>query len=120
MTGAAGPAAYVLIPFIPALTAQERAQLARLDYDRERARVDDEYDYTASRYNLNHGAVLWTLGEHYLHTRDRAWLSVRLPEGKRVACVEIDGKPWKATDAAGRIRLPKTGAPLRLVISLAR
>ena len=35
------------------------------------ARVDDEYDYTASNYNLDHGTVLWTLVEHYWMTRDR-------------------------------------------------
>ena len=38
------------------------------------ARVDREYDYTASDYNLDHGAVLWALGEHYFYTRDKKWL----------------------------------------------
>jgi hypothetical protein len=38
------------------------------------ARVNAEYDYTAHRYGLDHPTVLWTLGEHYLYTRDRDWL----------------------------------------------
>jgi hypothetical protein len=37
-------------------------------------RVNAEYDYTASTYGLDHGTVLWTLGEHYLYTRDKNWL----------------------------------------------
>lgn len=36
-------------------------------------RINEEYDYTASHYGLDHGTVLWTLGEHYLYTRNRAW-----------------------------------------------
>jgi hypothetical protein len=38
------------------------------------ARVNETYDYTASTYGLDHGTVLWTLGEHYLYTRDKEWL----------------------------------------------
>ena len=49
------------------------------------ARVDADYDYTASEYNLDHGTQLWTLGEHYLQTRDRAWLTRVLPSMKRAA-----------------------------------
>jgi hypothetical protein len=37
-------------------------------------KVSDEYDYTASTYGLDHPTVLWTLGEHYLYSRDKAWL----------------------------------------------
>jgi hypothetical protein len=39
------------------------------------ARVNAEYDYTMSPYDLDQGAVLWGLGEHYFFTRDKAWLS---------------------------------------------
>ncbi len=49
------------------------------------AKVDDVYDYTASQYNLDHGTVLWTLGEHYLWTRDKEWLRHVLPGMKRAA-----------------------------------
>jgi hypothetical protein len=38
------------------------------------ARVNSDYDYTASTYGLDHCTVLWTLGEHYLYSRDREWL----------------------------------------------
>jgi hypothetical protein len=49
------------------------------------ARVDADYDYTASQYNLDHGAVLWSLAEHYFQTRDRAWLARVVPSMKRAA-----------------------------------
>jgi hypothetical protein len=32
------------------------------------------YSFSAS-YNQNHGWILWRLAEHYLYTRDRAWLA---------------------------------------------
>ena len=38
------------------------------------ARVNERYDYTASTYGLDHPTVLWTLGEHYLYSRDKEWL----------------------------------------------
>ena len=38
------------------------------------ARVNERYDYTASTYGLDHPTVLWTLGEHYLYSRDKQWL----------------------------------------------
>jgi hypothetical protein len=38
------------------------------------ARVNERYDYTASPYGLDHPTVLWTLGEHYLYSRDKSWL----------------------------------------------
>ena len=38
------------------------------------ARVNADYDYTAAEYNLDHGTVLWALGEHYFFSRDAAWL----------------------------------------------
>ncbi len=37
-------------------------------------RVNADYDYTAHRYGLDHPVILWTLGEHYLYTRDKDWL----------------------------------------------
>jgi len=49
------------------------------------ARVDKDYDYTASEYNLDHGVVLWALGEHYFFTRDKDWLRRVAPSMKRAA-----------------------------------
>jgi hypothetical protein len=37
-------------------------------------RVNQQYDYTASTYGLDHPTVLWTLGEHYLYSRNKEWL----------------------------------------------
>ncbi len=36
--------------------------------------VDKEYNYTSGYYNLDHGSVLWALGQHYLLSQDTAWL----------------------------------------------
>jgi hypothetical protein len=47
------------------------------------AKVDDVYDYTAHNYGLDHGTVLWTLAEHYLYTRDRAWFDHAWPHMKK-------------------------------------
>lgn len=49
------------------------------------ARVNADYDYTASQYNLDHGTVLWALAEHYLYSRDRAWLAANAPSMQRAA-----------------------------------
>jgi hypothetical protein len=49
------------------------------------ARLDADYDYTASQYNLDHGTVLWALGEHYFFTRDKAWLRRVAPSMKLAA-----------------------------------
>ena len=67
------------------------------------ARVDDVYDYTASNYGLDHGVVLWTLGEHYLYSRDRAWLERAWPHMRKAIdwIVEQRGAS-KAKDAQGR------------------
>ncbi len=43
------------------------------------AKVNDEYDYTASDYGLDHGTVLWALAKHYFYTRDAAWLKGNVP-----------------------------------------
>ncbi len=67
------------------------------------ARVNADYDYTASNYGLDHGTVLWTLADHYAITRDRAWLHRVAPSMKRAADwvieqrrlteVLVDGRP---------------------------
>ena len=49
------------------------------------ARVDKDYDYTAAEYNLDHGTVLWALGEHYFYTRDKEWLKHAAPSMERAA-----------------------------------
>ena len=49
------------------------------------ARVSTEYDYTAYEYNLDHGTVLWALGEHYFFTRDKDWLRRVAPSMKMAA-----------------------------------
>lgn len=43
------------------------------------ARINEEYDYTASTYGLDHPTVLWALAEHYLYARDNDWLSRAWP-----------------------------------------
>ncbi len=42
-------------------------------------KVREDYDYTVSSYNLDHGTVLWSLARHYLYTRDKVWLEETLP-----------------------------------------
>lgn len=48
-------------------------------------RVSAEYDYTTSPYNLDPGAVLWALGEHYFFTRDKTWFRRNAPTMMRAA-----------------------------------
>ena len=38
-------------------------------------KVDEEYNYTSGLYNLDHGTVLWALGQHYLLSRDSDWFN---------------------------------------------
>lgn len=38
-------------------------------------KVNEEYNYTAHNYNLDHGTVLWALGNHYLMSHDSVWLN---------------------------------------------
>lgn len=72
------------------------------------ARIDEEYDYTASEYNLDHGTVLWTLAEHYFITRDRDWLRRVAPSMKRAADWIIEQR--KLTQVMdGRERCPEYG-----------
>lgn len=48
-------------------------------------RINAEYNYTMSPYDLDQGAVLWALGAHYFFTRDRAWLRQNAPSMMRAA-----------------------------------
>jgi len=65
--------------------------------------------YESGGYNQHHGWILWGLGEHYWHTRDRVWM-------ERVAPRLVDACRWviderKATrklDDQGR-RVPEYG-----------
>src|SRR5207249_10266797 len=51
------------------------------------------------------------------NTHKAAWLVVRVPSGKRIRSVEIDGKPWQDFDAAEeRIRLPMTPGAMQVVV----
>ena len=69
------------------------------------ARVNERYDYTASTYGLDHPTVLWTLGEHYLYSRDKQWLLHAWPHmEKAIAWIQkqrestrirgLDGGKW--------------------------
>jgi hypothetical protein len=60
-------------------------------------RVDADHDYTHSGYNLNHGWTLWTLAEHYLFTRDKAWLEAHLPKMLKAA-------DWIVSERQGTMR----------------
>ena len=72
------------------------------------ARVDAEYDYTAAEYNLDHGTVLWALGEHYFYTRDKQWLRHAAPSMKRAADWVIEQR--KLTEIwDGQSRIPEYG-----------
>ena len=72
------------------------------------ARVDPEYDYTAAEYNLDHGTVLWALGEHYFYTRDKQWLRHAAPSMKRAADWVIEQR--KLTELSdGQARIPEYG-----------
>ncbi len=60
---------------------------------------DPERDpYTAQGYNMHHGFVLWALAEHYLWTRDRAWLERMAP--KLIAACDWIIRERGATQAA--------------------
>ena len=54
------------------------------------AKVNDEYNYTHQDYNLDHGTVLWALGQHYLMTRDYVWLKHAAPNMLKAAEWIID------------------------------
>jgi len=72
------------------------------------ARVDADYDYTASQYNLDHGTVLWALGEHYFFTRDKAWFRHAAPSMTRAADWVIEQR--KLTEVVDRgEKIPEYG-----------
>ena len=70
------------------------------------ARVDQQYDYTASNYGLDHGTVLWSLAEHYLYTRDRAWMERVWPRmRKAIDWILAQRATTRLTNAVGeRVR----------------
>lgn len=70
------------------------------------ARVNAEYDYTASSYGLDHGTVLWTLAQHYLYTRDAEWLKQTLPcMEKAVEWIERQRSATRELDRNGEKRI---------------
>lgn len=56
------------------------------------------HNYQGFRYNLDHGFVLWTLGEHYLLSRDRAWMDANAD--RIVAGCEFVARERRAEAAA--------------------
>jgi hypothetical protein len=69
-------------------------------------RVNDQYDYTAYTYGLDHPTVLWTLGEHYLYSRDKAWLLHAWPHMDKAIA-------WILAQRGATRRLDEYGAPVR-------
>ncbi|MGI8959141.1 MAG: hypothetical protein ACR2IV_05140 [Bryobacteraceae bacterium] len=66
-------------------------------------KISDTYDYTASGYGLDHGTVLWALAQHYLYTRDRAWLEHAWPHMKKaIDWIVEQRKATKLTDVRGK------------------
>jgi len=53
-------------------------------------KVDNEYNYTSGPYNLDHGTVLWAMGEHYLLSDDGDWLKHASPNMLKAADWIID------------------------------
>ncbi|MEN6606606.1 MAG: hypothetical protein ABFD60_05155, partial [Bryobacteraceae bacterium] len=72
------------------------------------AKTGDEYDYTASNYNLDHGTVLWSLAEHYWMTRDKSWLKGVTPSLKKAADWIIEQRKLTKVMAGGT-RCPEYG-----------
>ncbi len=88
-------------PFLGSYTGDQKAVY-------HGARVDAEYDYTASEYNLDHGAVLWSLAEHYLITRDAAWLRSVASSMKRAADWVVEQRKLTQVMADGK-KCPEYG-----------
>ena len=66
------------------------------------ARVNERYDYTASTYGLDHPTVLWTLGEHYLYSRDKDWLLHAWPHmEKAIAWIQKQRESTRKTGLDG-------------------
>jgi hypothetical protein len=72
-------------------------------------RVDAEHDYTHIGYNLNHGWTLWTLAEHYLFTRDEAWLRSVEPHLMKAADWIISERQATMQRAADGTPVPEYG-----------
>lgn len=53
-------------------------------------KVDKEYNYTSGPYNLDHGTVLWAMGQHYLMSNDGDWLKHASPNMLKAADWIID------------------------------
>lgn len=65
-------------------------------------RINDVYDYTMNGYGLDHGTVLWTLAQHYLYSRDRAWLEHAWPHlRKAIFWIEEQRATTKLYDLHG-------------------
>jgi hypothetical protein len=72
------------------------------------AKTGEDYDYTASNYNLDHGTVLWSMVEHYWITRDREWLRGVTASMKKAADWVVDQR--KLTKVlAGGVPCPEYG-----------
>jgi hypothetical protein len=73
------------------------------------ARVNERYDYTASTYGLDHPTVLWTLGEHYLYSRDKDWLLHAWPHmEKAIAWIQKQRETTRKSGLNGE-KLPGFG-----------
>lgn len=73
------------------------------------ARVNERYDYTASTYGLDHPTVLWTLGEHYLYSRDKPWLLHAWPHmEKAIAWIQKQRESTRKTGLNGK-KMPGFG-----------
>jgi hypothetical protein len=48
-------------------------------------KVDNEYNYTSGPYNLDHGTVLWAMGQHYLMSGDPEWIKHAFPNMLKAA-----------------------------------
>ena len=72
------------------------------------ARVSKDYDYTAYEYNLDHGTVLWALGEHYFLTRDKDWLHRVAPSMKKAADWVVEQRKFTQLRDSGE-KIPEYG-----------
>jgi hypothetical protein len=66
------------------------------------AKVDNDYNYSSSAYNMHHGTALWSLGEHFLLSHDIDWLKHAAPYMTKAADWIIDQRnTTKITDSNG-------------------
>ena len=64
--------------------------------------------YEAGGYNQHHGWILWGLGEHYWHTRDRTWMKRAAP-GMVDACRWIESERKATQVVRDGQRVPEYG-----------